>query len=105
LRTIPTIRLLTLKQKPDLLAVGEAAMWVEAVEKAELLLPDLIVLDLALPKLHGLARIIRELKDKRSLPCYKHVYETLFEALPEASSCLTIAQHSVYCSQEFFASL
>ena len=52
-----------------------------------------------------LTRIIRELKDKRSLPCYKHVYETLFEALPEASSCLTIAQHSVYCSQEFFASL
>jgi DNA-binding NarL/FixJ family response regulator len=45
-----------------LLAVGEAAMWVEAVEKAELLLPDLIVLDLALPKLHRLevARRIRK---------------------------------------------
>jgi CheY-like chemotaxis protein len=60
--------LLTLKQKPDLLAVGEAAMWVEAVEKAELLLPDLIVLDLALPKLHGLARIILEFERQQKPP-------------------------------------
>src|SRR6516225_3825270 len=52
----------------------------------------------------ALTRIIRDFADKRSLLCYKHVDETMFEAHSEASSCLTIAQHSVGCSQEFFAS-
>ena len=51
-----------------------------------------------------LARIIRESEDKRSLICYKHVVETVFEAANEASECLTIAQHSVCCSPVFFAS-
>jgi DNA-binding NarL/FixJ family response regulator len=46
--------LLTLDRKPDLQVVGEAADGLEAMQKAEVLLPDLMVLDLALPKLNGL---------------------------------------------------
>src|SRR6516164_6116908 len=53
----------------------------------------------------NLARIIRDFEDKRSLLCYKHGDYSLFGARPEASSCLTIAQHSVCCSLIFSASL
>jgi hypothetical protein len=53
----------------------------------------------------GPARIIHIFEDNKSLLCYKHVVETLFAVTKEASECLTIAQHSVCCSQEFFASL
>jgi len=53
----------------------------------------------------GLARIIHIFEDNKSLLCYKHVVETMFAATKEASECLTIAQQSVCCSQEFFASL
>jgi type I site-specific restriction endonuclease len=53
----------------------------------------------------GLTRIIHVSEDKRSLLCYKHVVETMFAVTKEASECLTIAQHSVCCSREFFANL
>jgi hypothetical protein len=52
-----------------------------------------------------LARIIHVSEDKRSLLCYKHAVETMFAVTKEASECLTIAQHSVCCSREFFANL
>src|SRR6266850_1041701 len=52
-----------------------------------------------------LTRIIHIFEDNKSLLCYKHVVETMFAVTKEASECLTIAQHSVCCSQEFFASL
>ena len=52
-----------------------------------------------------LARIIHIFEDNKSLLCYKHVDKTMFAVTKEASECLTIAQHSVCCSQEFFAGL
>jgi tetratricopeptide (TPR) repeat protein len=56
-------------------------------------------------KAFQLTRIIHIFEDNKSLLCYKHVDETMFAATKEASECLKIAQHSVCCSQEFFASL
>jgi hypothetical protein len=55
--------------------------------------------------LTGLACLIHILEDNKGLLCYKHVVKTMFAATKEASECLKIAQHSVCCSQEFFASL
>ncbi len=53
----------TLEKRPELQIVGEASDGIEAVRKAEELQPDLIVLDIGLPKLNGIeaARRIQKL--------------------------------------------
>ena len=53
----------TLGQRPDLQIVGEASDGLEAVQKAEELKPDFVLLDIGLPSLNGIevARRIRKL--------------------------------------------
>src|SRR5271169_2638586 len=51
-----------LKQNPEFQVVGEASDGLEAVQRAQELQPDLILLDLGLPRLNGIetARRIRQ---------------------------------------------
>ena len=53
----------TLRKQPNFVIIGEARDGLEAVQQAEALQPDLIVLDIGLPKMNGFeaARAIREL--------------------------------------------
>jgi DNA-binding NarL/FixJ family response regulator len=59
----------TLTRKADLQIIGEARDGLEAVQKAEELQPDLIVLDLGLPALNGIeaARRIRKVSPKSKI--------------------------------------
>jgi len=65
---LPFRRLLcsTLHRKPEFQVIGEASDGLEAVQKAEALQPDVIVLDIGLPVLNGIeaARQIRSVSPK-----------------------------------------
>ena len=58
-----------LGKRPELLIVGEVSDGLEAVQKAEELLPDLILLDMGLPTLRGIeaARRIRKLSPESKI--------------------------------------
>src|ERR1700741_2146371 len=53
----------TLAERPDVQVIGEVADGLEGVQKAALLAPDLVLLDIGLPTLNGIeaARQIRKL--------------------------------------------
>ena len=59
----------TLRKKPELQIVGEASDGLEAVNKAEELQPDLILLDIGLPTLNGIeaARRIRKVSPESKI--------------------------------------
>ena len=59
----------TLRKRPELQIVGETADGLEAVQKAEELQPDLVVLDTGLPSLNGIeaSRRIRKLSPESKI--------------------------------------
>jgi DNA-binding NarL/FixJ family response regulator len=59
----------TLAKKPELQVIGEASDGLEAVQKADELKPDLVLLDIGLPSLNGIdaARQIRKLSPESKI--------------------------------------
>ena len=69
LPTVPAICLFDAEKKPELQVIAEVSDGLEAVQKAEELQPDLILLDIGLPTLNGIeaARRIRKLSPESKI--------------------------------------
>jgi DNA-binding NarL/FixJ family response regulator len=76
----------TLRKHPKLVMIGEARDGVEAVQQAETLQPDLVVLDIGLPKMNGIeaAHVIREVAPNAKIVFLTQ--ETSLEVVQEALS-------------------
>ncbi len=96
----------TLEQRAEFRVIGQAADGMEAIQKAVELQPDLILLDLSLPKLNGLAaaRQIRQLSPRsKILFLSEHASkEILEEALSMGASGYLVKSDA---GQELFAAL
>jgi DNA-binding NarL/FixJ family response regulator len=77
----------TLGRRPDLQVIGEASDGLEAVDKAEELEPDLVVLDIGLPTLNGIeaARRIRKL-----LPACKILFMSQGSSIEVAQAAFSL---------------
>ena len=107
----------TLREMPELQVIGEANDGLEAVQKAKELKPDLVILDIGLPKLNGID-VCRSIR--KSIPKSKVVFLTtlidpdvILAALDagavgyvhksRAASDLKPAVAAVLCGKQFFS--
>ena len=81
-----------LAEFPDLVLVGQAADGSEALEKFNLLLPDIVTLDLTLPSIDGLTCLV---KFKQIKPAVKIVVITALS--DKATSLLALSKGAYAC--------
>ena len=83
------VRSILERSRPDWEICGEASSGVEAVSAAELLRPDVVVLDISMPKMNGLDAA--KLMTKKGLPSAvliftMHEYDRLTESVKRAGA-------------------
>jgi DNA-binding NarL/FixJ family response regulator len=87
-----------IQPRPEWLVIGEASDGLEAVEKAEALQPDLVLLDIGLPNLSGIeaARRIRLLSPESKLIFLSQVSsaEVIQEALGLGAAGYVVKAHA-----------
>jgi DNA-binding NarL/FixJ family response regulator len=107
-----------LTEKPELHVIGEVSDGMEAVQKAEELQPDLIVLDIGLPTLSGIeaARRIRKLSPNSKILFVSQEFSTAvaeealrlgglgYVAKPHAGTELLAAVEAVLQGKRFVGS-
>lgn len=86
----PTIRSLIrsfLTNQPGIVVCGEAVDGVDAIEKAKMLSPDLVLLDLAMPRMNGVeaAFVLRGAMPNLRLILFTMYSENMSKALTSAS--------------------
>jgi DNA-binding NarL/FixJ family response regulator len=86
-----------INSEPNIKVCGEAADGVEAIEKAGELAPDLIVMDLAMPRMNGLAAA-REIKQK--LPQVPIILFTSHKAAVYAPDANAAGISAIICKTE-----
>jgi len=84
-----------LSQEPDLIVVGEAADGQEAVELTRKLKPDILILDVSMPKLNGVhaaAQISREVPQTRIIGLSMHDDKDMAKAMRAAGAAVYLTK-------------
>ncbi len=84
-----------LSQEPDLVVIGEAADGQQAVEICRKLKPDIIILDVSMPKLNGVhaaAQISRDLPETRIIGLSMHEDKDMAKAMRAAGAAVYLTK-------------
>lgn len=88
-----------IEAKSDIRVVGEAADGIEAVEKARALHPDVVVMDINMPRMNGLEatrRIVQEMPDVLVIGLSLHGHEEMAESIMKAGGAAYVSKEEAF---------